>query len=122
MYVLYTDLVVVVCGTVLFSYVVLSTFKISLVAFHALLTRCWDRSYYARRSSAKKAPCKRVLGDALTLAYVLGLAALPVFEVAAPLVGPLARYPFLTLMAYSIYCALGLVYCWIRIYCRCLIS
>ena len=103
-------------------FMVLSTFKISLVAFHAFLTLCWHRSYYTRRSSTRKAPFKQVLGDALTLAYVLGLIALPVFEVAAPLVGPLARYPFLTLMAYSIYCALGLVYCWIRIYCRCLIS
>lgn len=94
--------------------------KISLVAFHALLTLYWHRSYYTRRSSAKKAQNKPTLGGALTVAYVLGLVALPVFEVAAPLVGPLARYPFLTLLSYSIYCAMGLVYCWIRIYYRCL--
>ena len=98
------------------------TFKISLVTFHALLTLYWHRSYYSRRTSATKAKRKRILGDALTVAYVSGLVALPVLEVAAPLAGPLARYPFLTLMAYSIYCALGLVYCWIKIYCRCLTS
>jgi hypothetical protein len=90
--------------------------KVALVLFHAACCAHWHDGYYG----AAKTKTKMGFWCWLERLYMCGLALLPLLELAAPLVPHLSRYPFLTLMCYSIYCAFGLVYAWLRIYVRCL--
>ena len=46
---------------------------------------------------------------------MVGLGLLYVLEIAAPFVPLLVRYPFLPLMATSVYCAVGVVLVWIHL-------
>ncbi len=58
---------------------------------------------------------KRTFVTKSQLIYVWGLALVVLFDSLAKLIlGP--RLPFLPLMIYSVYCALGLFNCWIRLY------
>ncbi len=96
--------------------------KVCLVLFHAVLVARWHANFYGPASSrpSPKARRERSVWKTLQSIYLCGLVALPAVEVAAPLLPQLKGYPFLTLLAYSIYCAIGLVYAWLRIYVRCL--
>ena len=61
---------------------------------------------------------RQVLGSFECL-YLLGLFFVYLFEVLLfPNLPMLANLPFLPLMIYSLYCALGLVWCWLRLYNR----
>ncbi len=79
-----------------------ATLRFLLVILHALCVLKWTEGQKSR----------------LEVAYLFGLAGVCVFDTLAALVLPglVARFPFLPLLVYSLYCWVGLTYSWLCLY------
>lgn len=88
-----------------------SVLRCLIVLTYTLFMFKWNQSYYNISNVWK---CLNLL----EWTYLFGLVVVVVFDTVFPWIAILQRFTFLPLMIYSIYCSLGLIYCWLRLYCR----
>lgn len=91
--------------------------KATMLLLHAAVAFYQLPTLYACKKPAPGKLKRLPMLNFLETVYLFGLAPLCLYEnVVHDLLNLHKTYPFLPLMATSVYCAVGVVYCWLRLY------